>query len=577
MDVVVRLDAAADALAAVAGSAAHAAVSATQAKAVRAALEGVHLANDDAAEIAVKASGMRWFTHAHMQYALAPLEVIPTDSNGQPKRRRPNQEYATIVSYLPEGVWSALQEPSNSSQVKLDLLLQFAANAGLRLPSEPTLKLLCSAWLVASESPQELALISTAQKLAFKKHVKATFDLLRKRCPPPAEWIPVLPASPFQTQQLYAGVWSAMCADGSTPSLPPPGFRVRLQTLESTYGCRGGRKHEQQQPLSTPGQGTSNMLETLVSSVIAGQARMFELAMCGTTQSRGQMPHCMRSQTLPRALTLEMLPPSRPNVKPITSPFDSQSDPADSQSPQLALEPHRTRAIIDNAPVRAIQDQVTHAMSHAGNLAKQLPELAPHDAAVNAALVPARAFASAAVPDALDQVNQMLNMFDRRKEVKQAAKAAFLTRETAVANGGTLTQAQAKPVAIANAKQKSTGSETRVVATGVSTAATAPTAAPTAAAIRKGKGAAAKSKSKGKNAAAKTTSSTATAADDVESTGGACKSKRAAATPLAGTPKRARPMPLPAAAVKLGCSKCRFLVNGCARCRALVARARALA
>ena len=132
--------------------AARVALSAVQADAVVAAVASVNeqLTPDERAAVTTLLTAVK-FTDVDLTRVLHAVAGTPVAC---PKRRRAQQNYSSAIHYGPEEVWALLASEDASADSKLDAIMQLLCSLGLRLPSEHTVKLVCSWWLMVSESQE---------------------------------------------------------------------------------------------------------------------------------------------------------------------------------------------------------------------------------------------------------------------------------------------------------------------------------------------------------------------------------------------------------------------------------------
>lgn len=139
-----------------------AAISKTQAVALRqACLDATSagsLGPEEASQCVLELAKCKWHTQAHFAYATGPLSAEKLAT----KARRPMQDWQSLPAYFPDELWALLAGSSTTSTGKLEAILTFAAKGGLRLPSEGTIKLLTSIWLLTAEKQADL--LSACQK-----------------------------------------------------------------------------------------------------------------------------------------------------------------------------------------------------------------------------------------------------------------------------------------------------------------------------------------------------------------------------------------------------------------------------
>jgi hypothetical protein len=157
-------------------------VSKTQANALREAakdcFEVGHVAPEWIATAVVQMSSLSWHDHTHLLFAAGPFNESADASAKQPPRRQ-LQDWAALPSYFTAELWAFLKDSKINQATKLDALVNFAVKGGLRLPTENTLKIMTSTWLVCTEGPSTF--LGSEQKLVFLKHLKAVFQQQRKR------------------------------------------------------------------------------------------------------------------------------------------------------------------------------------------------------------------------------------------------------------------------------------------------------------------------------------------------------------------------------------------------------------
>ena len=96
---------------------------------------------EQANNIAVKLKEVSFLTSANQQKLLEciiakTVESGPAENNDG--RRCALQNYTCLSQYLTPNMWNAVANPSYSEQTKLDLLVKFSVQLGLRCPTEQT-------------------------------------------------------------------------------------------------------------------------------------------------------------------------------------------------------------------------------------------------------------------------------------------------------------------------------------------------------------------------------------------------------------------------------------------------------
>ena len=114
------------------------------------------------------------------------------------KRRRSQQNFAALHAYFPDAVWDVLCSQDELATSKLEAIVDFSLSLGLRLPTEPTLKMMTSIWMLTSEPSDKLSCMKAGAKHALLMHMKLTFDRARKLRGDPIEFVEVLPTRPAE-------------------------------------------------------------------------------------------------------------------------------------------------------------------------------------------------------------------------------------------------------------------------------------------------------------------------------------------------------------------------------------------
>ena len=161
----------------------------------------------------------------------------------QAKRsRRCLQDFKSICEYLSEGMWHALQDPGSSPDSKLSALLQHAMRLGMRTPSEPTVKLLTSLWIIVAFDAAAVNAMDSVHKVLKYKHVKGVFDTMRRKAADPVVFIEALPAKPVDLLRDSPLLYKAAFSGGQSPAAPPAASMEHLHAIDMSYACRGGLK-----------------------------------------------------------------------------------------------------------------------------------------------------------------------------------------------------------------------------------------------------------------------------------------------------------------------------------------------
>ena len=220
------------------GKASHVVISKLQSAALVQVINDAEITVTERADLTVAISKLEWCNvedQTHALSALADFQVEPAKKKG----RRAQQNFTTLVQYGTEAFWHDFTSIHASPAAKLHVLLEHAAKVGLRCPSEPTIKMLTSMWLVAAHSRSELQSFDRVTKMTFKDHVKDSFDSYRRRLSAPLAYVEVLPEDVATYMREYGGMWKAVL--GTAMPVSPGLDAVTLLTFDNSYACRGGR------------------------------------------------------------------------------------------------------------------------------------------------------------------------------------------------------------------------------------------------------------------------------------------------------------------------------------------------
>ena len=136
------------------GTSSHEHVSQTQAAALCELLQSCDgsLSAADRADLSQEVLTLKWHG-ADLTRLQAHLKPPPSGRITTP-RRRSLQSYEAIVNYGTQAWWDFMMDDA-PAQSKLDALIRRAILLGLRIPKEPTLKFMCSLWLLLQQSEQD--------------------------------------------------------------------------------------------------------------------------------------------------------------------------------------------------------------------------------------------------------------------------------------------------------------------------------------------------------------------------------------------------------------------------------------
>lgn len=144
----------------------------------------------------------------------------PEVSAASSGNRSVQQDWIHFESYLTEELWGHLKDSRFSQSARLELMLNFAINTGLRNPSEPTFQRLTALYLCVIEKPETASSMEPATRLSTMRSLKACFKRVQAplaaslpQSPPPLK----LPASPSELQVKFPTWWAHAYANEAVP------------------------------------------------------------------------------------------------------------------------------------------------------------------------------------------------------------------------------------------------------------------------------------------------------------------------------------------------------------------------
>ena len=142
--------------------------------------------------------------------------------------RRQSQDYMNLPSFLPDWLWKNLLDPNEAPEVSLEKLCGYAANLGLRLPTEGTLAMLCT-------------LAYQKDVLAMSGHAK--HRLLEQKKPLIRKWLqgnrpPVHVGTLPDSWTDIPGELRRKAIPSGVDPLPPPPSHVDFWRVASTWPVR---------------------------------------------------------------------------------------------------------------------------------------------------------------------------------------------------------------------------------------------------------------------------------------------------------------------------------------------------
>ena len=197
------------------------------------------LSATEQAELSMLAVGVPWASDVDVAKVLNAFAVQAPLAPG--KRRRSQQDFSAIHNYLTVRMWDAMLDGTVPSDTKLIALVGHCIHLGMRCPAEPSLKWVCSLWLVCCTDPGELARAGVIDKTLKYKQVKLHFNQYRQRAPDPPVWVERLPSKPVELLRDFPLVYRTAFPGEASPALP--GVDVDLiGGFDMSYSCRGGLK-----------------------------------------------------------------------------------------------------------------------------------------------------------------------------------------------------------------------------------------------------------------------------------------------------------------------------------------------
>ena len=190
--------------------------------------------------LAVDVVQLNWAKPERPGLVLSKLAASDGRCAKKARRRRDQQNYNFLPLYFSKEMWDALVSKDVSPDAKLQAILLHAIRVGLRLPTEPSMKLMCSLWILVSSEPSELNNMDVICKALRHHRVKDDFDKLRKKAGDPVVWVDILPGNPCEFTANFRPLYDV--AFGSSPPVPPRITSDVILAFDMTYSCRGGLK-----------------------------------------------------------------------------------------------------------------------------------------------------------------------------------------------------------------------------------------------------------------------------------------------------------------------------------------------
>jgi hypothetical protein len=341
-----------------------------QASALAELLKSLATSTPEKATLAERLAEIPWASGEHAEIAMAPLAELAKP----PKRRRLQQNFSAYVHYLTIGHWQQMADMEIPPDVKLQGILSHALKLGLRLPTEPSMKLLTTFWLMVTHDGQELNRMDVVTKMIRLKAAKQVFESLRRRAADPVEWIDILPNNPIEFLKQYPLTYKATFPGDAVPVSPKLDVES-LQAFDMTYSCRGGQRAIPAAPRAIePAVGSpprsaamERMLAAFVQTLAFNQHHMAQ--MMHVPQQRNQISLGMLEDRAVRLSGMHQplaLPPSGSPTFARSSTFREaeevrESPPAKSHSlapssSQAPGSPGHAMAVVEDAPEEEVEE-----------------------------------------------------------------------------------------------------------------------------------------------------------------------------------------------------------------------------
>ena len=194
--------------------------------------------------------------------AVSVLDAIPT-TEPPAKRRRGQQDFTAMHHYMSDMQWQSLQDQQVAEDVKLQSIISHLIRLGLRCPSEPTNKWLCSLWTFLCVPEPGLQRMSAVTKGLRLRTVRTQFQaMVRRADAKPLLWVEKLPRSAVQFMREYRALFDAAFPADMAPITCPVNIST-VMGFDLTYRCRGGlsglRPHTQPQEADEPSSTTLSL------------------------------------------------------------------------------------------------------------------------------------------------------------------------------------------------------------------------------------------------------------------------------------------------------------------------------
>lgn len=135
--------------------------------------------------------------------------------------RTPLQDWAELSHYMSAGMWETQSSPSIQQSQKLNMLLSHFVALGLRWPSEPTIRVLASVYILCAEDHSQALNMSPQMKYEIFRAVKTALKSQIDKSGQPAMVCVRLPSDPASFRTDFKPLWDAAFGPDSS-GVPVP-------------------------------------------------------------------------------------------------------------------------------------------------------------------------------------------------------------------------------------------------------------------------------------------------------------------------------------------------------------------
>lgn len=200
----------------------------------------------EAADIAQAIQGVPWplemktslLSTVAGKVAATPLAGVGSSGGSE---RRGMQVYTHIRAYLVASQWVSLQAEGTGTAKKLEMILEIAAQLGLRTPSEGTFAAFASLYLVVTHGLTNANRLPASQKHDTLVSLKVSWKRAARKLQAPAVWLQCLPERPADLAKACPGLWKAVFGNAGGPAVCPID-EVALESLTASVPMRKTNK-----------------------------------------------------------------------------------------------------------------------------------------------------------------------------------------------------------------------------------------------------------------------------------------------------------------------------------------------